>query len=119
MVLTGTRNAGTDNDSYFDDLFVKMKSLGEDCEQLVLGTGSQEKAGSFAIYPNPVNDSFFIHSNSSLMGTSFSIYTQEGILFKKGHLDRLKKEIDFRSVAPGVYFISVEGVAPKKIVKSF
>ena len=119
MVLTGTRNAGTDNDSYFDDLFVKIKSLGEDCEQLVLGTGSQEKARSFAIYPNPVNDSFFIHSNSNLLGLSFSIYTQEGILFKKGHLDRLKKEIDFRNIAPGIYFISVDGVAPKKIVKSF
>ena len=119
MVLTGTRNAGTDNDSYFDDLFVRIKPLGEDCEQLVLETGSQQKVGSFAVYPNPVNESFFIHSNSSLIGASFSIYTQEGVVFKKGYVDRLKKEIDFRKVASGVYFISVDGAAPKKIIKSF
>ena len=37
VILTGTRNAGTDNDSYFDDLMVKLDLIpGNDCSQIPL-----------------------------------------------------------------------------------
>ena len=37
VILTGTRNAGTDNDSYFDDLMVKLDLIpGDNCTQIPL-----------------------------------------------------------------------------------
>lgn len=31
-IVTGTRNAGADNDSYFDDLFLKLSLFGDSCQ---------------------------------------------------------------------------------------
>ena len=62
MILTGTRNAGTDNDSYFDDLFVRLKPIGDDCEQLSLDI--EDKPDPIAIYPNPTGDVFYVESST-------------------------------------------------------
>ena len=44
---------------------------------------------------------------------------ERGKQLVSGHFLFKGQEIDFRNGAPGIYFISVDGVAPKKIVKSF
>ncbi len=55
--LQGTRNAGTDNDSYFDDLFLRLGSEVADCAMLVSSTGSAVPfIPELEIYPNPFRD---------------------------------------------------------------
>ncbi|MDA7761960.1 metallophosphoesterase [Crocinitomicaceae bacterium] len=117
MVLTGTRNVGTDNDSYFDDLFLRIKPIGDDCEQLTLEL--KEEVQPIKIYPNPTGNVFFIESNSSILNTSFYLYDQEGRILIEGILDSTKKEINLSNYAKGVYYIKVGDLKDYKVIKSF
>ena len=54
MVLMGTRNAGADNDSYFDDVFLKLNLDSADCEEYVItDVPEEEKVIETGVYPNP------------------------------------------------------------------
>ena len=117
MVLTGTRNVGTDNDSYFDDLFVRIKPIGDDCEQLSLDL--EEDALPIKIYPNPTGNVFFLESSSQILNTPFYLYDQEGRVLFEGMIDSLKKEINLSDYANGVYYIKVGDLKECKIIKSF
>ena len=117
MILTGTRNAGTDNDSYFDDLFVRLKPIGDDCEQLSLDV--EDKPDPIAIYPNPTGDVFYVESNTEHLNLPLLVYNQEGKIIVEGSLDSVKKMIDLSSFPSGVYYIKVGDFPEKKIIKSF
>ena len=117
MILTGTRNAGTDNDSYFDDLFVRLKPIGDDCEQLSLDV--EDKTDPIAIYPNPTGDVFYVESNTEHLNLPLLVYNQEGKIIVEGSLDSVKKMIDLSSFPSGVYYIKVGDFPEKKIIKSF
>ena len=50
----GTRNAGSDNDSYFDEVFLKLDFNGMLCEEAVLSAEQiAVKPIPLLIYPNP------------------------------------------------------------------
>ena len=117
MILTGTRNAGTDNDSYFDDLFVRLKPIGDDCEQLSLDV--EDKPDPIAIYPNPTGDVFYVESKTEHLNLPLLVYNQEGKIIVEGSLDSVKKMIDLSSFPSGVYYIQVGDFPEKKIIKSF
>ncbi|MDB3904993.1 metallophosphoesterase [Crocinitomicaceae bacterium] len=117
MVLTGTRNVGTDNDSYFDDLFVSIKPIGDDCEQLSLDL--EEDVLPIKIYPNPTGNVFFLEISSQILNTPFYLYDQEGRVLFEGIIDSLKKEINLSDYANGVYYIKVGDLKECKIIKSF
>lgn len=56
LVLMGTRNAGTDNDSYFDDMFVQLDLDPGDCEEMAPVFAPEARpaeAGLIKVYPNP------------------------------------------------------------------
>ena len=116
MVLTGTRNAGTDNDSYFDDLFIRIKPIGNDCEQLSLDV--EDKPDPISIYPNPTGDVFYVESNTEHLNLPLLVYNQEGKIIVEGSLDSIKKMIDLSSFPSGVYYIKVDDFPEKKIIKS-
>ena len=117
MILTGTRNAGTDNDSYFDDLFVRIKPIGDDCEQLSLNL--EEAISRIKIYPNPTGSVFFLESDAKLLNAPFYIYDQEGRILIEGIIDSLKKEINLSKYSMGIYYIKVSDLTELKIIKSF
>ena len=57
MLLMGTRNAGTDNDSYFDDMFVKLSTNPFGCEQYVpVGIEEAVNNKGVKVYPNPFSN---------------------------------------------------------------
>jgi Calcineurin-like phosphoesterase/Purple acid Phosphatase, N-terminal domain len=61
MELKGTRNAGTDNDSYFDDLFLKVAPTMIDCSNFVSGvTIPVMNIPEFMVVPNPVGGEAYI-----------------------------------------------------------
>lgn len=117
MILTGTRNAGTDNDSYFDDLFVRIKPIGDDCEQLSLEI--QEEKDPLQIYPNPTGNVFYIETNTDYLNEPFQIYDKEGRVLIEGTLDSKKKKIDLSKYSTGVYYIKAGNLLDRKIIKSF
>ena len=54
IILMGTRNSGSDNDSYFDDVFLKLDFNGMLCEEAVLNADQiAPKPIDLLIYPNP------------------------------------------------------------------
>ena len=52
--LKGTRNAGTDNDSYFDDLFLRVGTDEENCDRMVSVVNTPERVKTLTVTPNPV-----------------------------------------------------------------
>ncbi|MEM1219416.1 MAG: hypothetical protein AAGH79_10905, partial [Bacteroidota bacterium] len=54
MELKGTRNAGTDNDSYFDDLFLKVGSNEDGCEPMVSSVTESIPVTRLSVVPNPI-----------------------------------------------------------------
>jgi len=57
MVLMGTRNAGSDNDSYFDDMFVKLNFGSEGCAQYnAVGITEVGLGKGVSAFPNPFTD---------------------------------------------------------------
>jgi Calcineurin-like phosphoesterase/Purple acid Phosphatase, N-terminal domain len=52
--LTGTRNSGADNDSYFDDLFVRVGNQTADCDEYVTSVKQVDySAPTLEVIPNP------------------------------------------------------------------
>ena len=51
--LTGTRNAGTDNDSYIDELFLSLGSESSDCSEFVSTTKGVISIPTLSVSPNP------------------------------------------------------------------
>lgn len=108
--LTGTRNAGTDNDSYFDDLFLKLGNTNFDCS--VISSVSNQPLARLALLkvnPNPVQTLGYIDlPNTNYSNLQLSIVDANGskvncptqyetarITFEKGYL------------AAGIYFFWV------------
>ena len=54
--LRGTRNEGTDNDSYFDDVFVRIGNEVECNENIVSVDHTDYRSLKFNAYPNPATD---------------------------------------------------------------
>jgi len=51
--LKGTRNAGTDNDSYFDDLFLRVGS-NQGCDETTSIVNTPMSVSSLKAFPNPI-----------------------------------------------------------------
>lgn len=99
MELKGTRNAGTDNDSYFDDLFLRLGS-GTDCNPSVSISTIPMRYPILKVVPNPVSDTGMVilpeeHFNDLVLHVvdnqgekvpcSYRVQS-DGIKFEKGTL---------------------------------
>jgi len=59
--LKGTRNAGTDNDSYFDDLFLRLGANDDGCNNMVSNVNYKPNILKLEITPNPLIADGSIH----------------------------------------------------------
>ena len=74
LELKGTRNGGTDNDSYFDDLFVKVGKEETNCSTLNgLIRPNAPYVSNLKITPNPMETTALVHIPKSVEG---NIYLQ-------------------------------------------
>lgn len=71
------------------------------------------------IYPNPTDGQFQINSNIDLIGTSYDIYDQLGILLVTGKLNTVTTSIDIKNLSPNVYFLRINSKTKQayKIIK--
>ena len=116
MVLMGTRNAGTDNDSYFDDLFIKIQTTIDDCESLEVGVKNPTGFSPIKIFPNPSNGKISIEVSASMAGQDFSISNVNGETTFNGKLKEGVQILDLKHLKPGVYFLNIPQGSPTKFV---
>ncbi len=66
FTLMGTRNSGLDNDSYFDDLFLKIGQINDDCGAGIDGIHTAtEPVEDLIVTPNPFSTIGVIHFSSN------------------------------------------------------
>ena len=122
FTLTGTRNAGQDNDSYFDDLFFRVLR-DESCLEMVTISEEQPNIAQeitlYQNYPNPFNPvttlSYNLPQDSYVI---LSIYDMNGSLVKNlvndnrtagmQHIQWNATNNNGRTVSAGVYLYSIE-----------
>ena len=116
MVLMGTRNAGTDNDSYFDDLFIKIQTTIDDCESLEAGINYPTGLSPIMVFPNPSNGKISIEVDESMAGKVFSISNVNGETTFNGKLKEGIQTLDLSQSKAGVYFLNVPKGSPTKFI---
>jgi len=114
MVLMGTRTAGTDNDSYFDDLFVRVQNGLFDCEEQSLDIGRIENTALLQVYPNPSKGMISLNADAQLTGVPYIILNTKGAEVWHGRFIDGVQNLDFSSIGKGVYFVTVPEFAVKK-----
>ena len=106
MVLTGTRNAGTDNDSYFDDLFIKVQTTIDDCESLEVGLKIPNGLTPIKVFPNPSSGTISLEVAASLGAQAFTISDVNGETSFEGILKEGLQSLDLKHLKPGTYFLN-------------
>lgn len=76
-----------------------------------IASGSQELSG-IRLYPNPSNGTFRLHSDESLTGGTFHVYSNNGQEVKNLSIDQ-DEPIIVTGLAPGVYHYRVSGPGGK------
>ncbi len=112
MVLMGTRNAGNDNDCYFDDMFVRLGIGVISCEEFVsVGIDEVPQANGVCAYPNPFSDVTTIQLRKP-SGNQYTLQvfdrTGKLVLTEQSAMGRF--EISSNQLAKGFYIYTVADV---------
>jgi hypothetical protein len=120
FVLMGTRQSGTDNDSYFDEMFLKLDTVG--CTAPISTTkGRGISSHQVAVYPNPLvgYGQLQIEWPGWQPDTPFDVCDALGNRVVSGFLRSETQRIDLGELNDGVYWLRVFGRAAQtvKVVK--
>ncbi|WP_456438712.1 fibronectin type III domain-containing protein [Psychroserpens sp.] len=99
-ILKGTRNSGTDNDSYFDSLSIKLLEL--NCP--TLGIRDNSGYNNIKIYPNPSKDKLFYKSAETFKNIIITDALGRSVL--KSHFLYKESHIDITDLSEGMYIIT-------------
>lgn len=110
FILMGTRNVGSDNDSYFDEMFLKLNLTGGGCEQFVpVGLAENFYNKGVKVYPNPTSDQATIEvliPNRS--GTyTVQVFNLEGREVYTAQSASGRFNINGKALGSGMYFFHV------------
>lgn len=63
----------------------------------------------FSVYPNPVSEFLFLTINDGLVTDNwvYRLYDRQGNLLQTEHVKEVRKEIQLKSLPPGLYFLKV------------
>lgn len=110
MILMGTRNAGSDNDSYFDEVFVRLDLGSGGCEQFTaVGVYEQLYNHGVRVYPNPMTDQATIEVLRPSRNTKYSLqlFDRSGRLVHSMNSNTGTFQLDGNALATGMYFYQV------------
>lgn len=75
----------------------------------------------FAVYPNPINDTFSIQNGNNITVTGLTISDINGRTVKNINVNAIENQINISDLNSGVYFLNItseKGSATKKIIKN-
>lgn len=107
--LKGVRNAGADNDSYMDNVMVKLGTESLDCENLTVGSVFEKQL--FKLFPNPTESVVFIEYESLKYGQDFQIQITDisgKYISVPMQSQGATLQLNVAQLANGVYFVQVK-----------
>lgn len=115
--MKGVRNSGSDNDSYIDDLYLRIGSPDIDCSTVKVND-IEEK--NIKVYPNPISGFMSIESSKKL--NSIDVLSLNGTLIREiTDIDSNYTTISTELLNQGIYLIKISlengFIINKKIVK--
>ncbi|MCX7743887.1 MAG: fibronectin type III domain-containing protein [Flavobacteriales bacterium] len=114
MNLMGKRNAGSDNDSYFDELFLKLNLYGDSCSQYTGISSLNEplsikENAQLMVFPNPMTSSAMINvPNTEGEHLVAYLINSSGLVVKDYyHIHGPTFQIQRNKLAAGIYYLAV------------
>lgn len=71
---------------------------------------------AISIYPNPAATKLSVNLPPDLVGTPYQLYNAIGVLARTGTITEEQMNLDIRSLANGVYFLSIDRSYVKKVI---
>lgn len=106
--MSGSRNAGTDNDSYVDDLYLEITTSASDCYHYSPGVGILNPSShGFNIFPVPAHGSFSIAADAEYKNAQLLVFASDGSLVLETTWSAPSQEIDCSHLPSGIYFVSL------------
>lgn len=115
FVLTGTRQGGTDNDSYFDDMFLQIDTA--QCD-LVISNVHQPAGGDALLrcHPNPAQSVLVVEMDNWQAPVPFQVRDVLGKSVHEGYLSGPSHSIDLDGWNSGVYYLSTSGASRSAVM---
>ncbi|MGB0916695.1 MAG: fibronectin type III domain-containing protein [Flavobacteriales bacterium] len=110
LVLMGTRNSGSDNDSYFDDMYVKLGVGTGGCEEYIpVGITESPNNKGVAVYPNPFSDEATIEVVKPSRNATYqlSVLDYAGREVLSGKSASGKFTVSGQNLTSGMYFYRI------------
>ncbi|MBL4586131.1 MAG: T9SS type A sorting domain-containing protein, partial [Flavobacteriales bacterium] len=110
MILMGTRNAGTDNDCYFDDMFLKLSTGQSGCEEYVsVGIAENNNNRGVRVYPNPFSDEAIIEVLKPSRNSNYELqlFDRTGRLVQSMNSRSGRFSVSSENLAKGFYLYQV------------
>ncbi len=111
-IMMGTRTSGTDNDSYLDELYLRLNLIGDSCSQydsLTSGIEPSTETLQLEVYPNPVTTSAIVnipHTDGEHLIAK--LFNSSGQLVKEmHHIHGPTFTINRGEIATGMYFLVI------------
>lgn len=110
-IMMGTRTSGTDNDSYLDELYLRLNLNGDSCSQYNPAAGVENitTLQELKVYPNPVTTSAIINiPNTNGEHLKAKIFNTSGQVVKEmHHLHGPTFTINRGEMANGLYILMI------------
>lgn len=87
-IMTGTRTSGTDNDSYLDELYLRLNLNGDSCSAFSASSGIENihVSDELIVYPNPVTNQAIVNiPNTHGEHLIAKLYNTSGQVVKEMH----------------------------------
>jgi hypothetical protein len=111
FIIMGTRTSGADNDSYLDELFLKLNLNGDSCSQFDITAGMEpsKETQQLLVYPNPVTTSAIVNiPNTEGEHLVAKLYNTSGNVVKEmHHIHGPTFTINRGEMAAGLYFLVI------------
>jgi hypothetical protein len=110
-IMMGTRTSGTDNDSYFDEMYLKLNLNGDSCSQydITAGIESSNDIAQLQVYPNPVTSSSIVNiANTNGDHLIAKLFNTSGQVVKEiHHIHGPTFTLTRGDLADGMYFLVI------------
>lgn len=113
FVLMGTRNAGNDNDSYFDEMFLKIDTTA--CTQSVSIDYGQLIESQISVFPTPASEELTIIYKNFHQSIEYQMVDVSGKVVLTGELTGKRTKANIASLSKGHYFLQIKGANGKGI----